>query len=172
MKNSHSSKNGHALILSLVFAAILLQLAISYTGMLKSAHPQNILIDERVKMDFITQGLIEKSILKFQLFPADFYAANDATNVASYGPLVTSVYLNAFVNDPALSLINFTGANSSISSVTINVSIASMALLTRYRWNQEAIRIQALASYMSKSHGNVQKEQVRLIKINRIANHP
>ena len=174
--NSHyyelSRRRANALLLSLVFAMILLQLAVSYSGMLKQSHPQSLQIDERVKMDFLAQGLIEKALLKFQLFPADFYAANDATRVASYGANATTLYLNNWLTDANLTITNFADASSSMSNVPMNCVISSMSLLTNYKWHEEALQARSEASYLSRNQGTVTKEVVRTMQLSRHTNQP
>jgi len=158
---------GTALILSLVFATLLLEMVIAYTKMVQQAPPQNFQIDERVKMDFLSQGLIEKAILKFQLFPADYYAANDALK------LNKSDYIKAFViGDSNLMISNFAEASSSFSDSKINVCISSMSLLTNFQYNQEAIRIQSQAVYTGKNGKNIEKDVVRTVRLNRQSNAP
>ncbi|HNV70743.1 MAG TPA: hypothetical protein PKO06_13665 [Candidatus Ozemobacteraceae bacterium] len=167
-----TKRRANALLLSLVFAMILLQLAVSYSGLLRQSHPQSQQIDERVKMDFLAQGLIEKAILKFQLFPADFYAAHDATRVASYGANATSFYLNNWITDANLSLINFAEASSTMSNIPMNCVVSSMSLLTDFKWNREALQARAETTYLSRSQGTVSKEVVRTLQLTRQSNSP
>ncbi len=160
MKNN---KKGMALVLALAFAVVLLQLAISFSGMTKQSKPQTVQIDERVKLDYLAQGLTELALLKFQLFPADYYACWDAAKLGQKGPL------NDFtIKAPEFTMTNFTGSNSSFNNAGINIQLASMSLYTENKWQTEALLIQAYANYTDQYGKLIQKDAVKIVSVERI----
>lgn len=158
---SSGGQRGTALVMALVFALLLLQMAISYSGMLRQSKPQTLQLEEGSKFELLAQGLIDKAILKFQLYPGEFYAAWRAAQ------LNNPAYLNEYVNDANLRLTEFSTASSSFSETKISVFIASMALLTDSRWNQEALRIIASVTYLNQSGKVVDKSVVKIITVKR-----
>ncbi len=157
------NRNGAALILALVFAVVLLQMAIAYSSMTRASKPQTIQIDERVKLDYLAHGLTELALLKFQLYPSDFYAACEAAKKGQ------KQYLNTFTtNAPEFTINNFGESNSSFNAVPINIQLASMAILTNDKWKTEALYIQAGAAYTDQFGRNISKEAVRLVSLQRI----
>lgn len=149
--------------MALIFAVLLLQMAITYSGMLRISKPQTLQLEEAAKYDLLAQGLIDKAILKFQLYPGEFYAAWRAHELGH------SKYLEEFaINDPNLRMVDFDLASSTFTNQKISVAIASMALLTDSRWNQEALRIEANVSYVNYQTGkNIDKTVVKIISVKR-----
>ncbi len=156
------NKRGTALVMALIFSVLLLQMAIAYSGMLRASKPQTMQLEEAAKYDLLAQGLIDKAILKFQLYPGEFYAAWQALKLGH------PEYLTEYVlNDPNLRLPDFDLASSTFTGQKISVAIASMALLTDSHWNQEALRIAANVSYVTQTGKNVDKTIVKIISVKR-----
>ncbi|HQB82971.1 MAG TPA: hypothetical protein PLR50_05715 [Candidatus Rifleibacterium sp.] len=164
MKNN-SNRRGVALLLALVFAVVLLQMAIAYSSMTRGSKPQTVQIDERIKLDYLAHGLTELALLKFQLYPADFYACWEAAKKGQ------PQHLRAFtINAPEFTINNFNESNSSFNAVPINIQLASMAILTNDKWKTEALFIQAGAAYTDQYGRNIAKEAVRLVSLERKLN--
>ncbi len=156
-------RKGAALILALVFAVVLLQMAIAYSSMTRASKPQTIQIDERIKLDYLAHGLTELALLKFQLYPSDFYAAWEAAKKGQ------KMYLNDFtIKDPEFGIPEFTQSNSSFNKAPVSIYLASMAILTDDKWKTEALFIQAGADYQDQFGRNISKEAVRLVSLQRI----
>ena len=162
-RQSTGRKRRSALVMALVFAALLLQMALAYSGMLRNSKPQTFQIEESTKLELLAQGLIDKVILKFQLYPAEFYAAWQAAQLNH--PEFLADYVQ---NDPSLQLPEFMAASSSFNAQKISVAIASMALLTDSRWNQEALRIEAIVAYVNRFGKIVDKFVFKTLTIKRM----
>ncbi len=157
------TKRGAALILALVFAVVLLQMAIAYSSMTRSSKPQTVQIDERVKLDYLAHGLTELALLKFQLYPADFYAAWEAAKMGQ------TKYLSDFTTAaPEFTIKGFKESVSSFNAAPVDIQLASMAILTDNKWKTEALFIQAGAEYEDQMGRSISKEAVRLVSLERI----
>lgn len=166
MKIRHnSSRKGMALILALVFAVVLLQMAIAYSSMTKNTKSQTIQIDERIKLDYLAQGLTELALLKFQLYPGDYYACWDAYKLGK------KEYLEKFA-DPTkateFNLDGFAASKSSFNEQTINIQLASMSIFTDNKWKTEALFIQAVAGYSDQFGRSVSKDAIRIVSVERV----
>lgn len=163
MKITSRSRSGMALLLALVFAVVLLQMAIAYSSMTRQSKPQTVQIDERIKLDYLAHGLTELALLKFQLYPADFYACWDAAKKGK------PEYLKTFTVDAGeFTINNFSDSNSSFNNIPINIQLASMAILTNDKWKTEALFIQAGAAYTDQYGRSISKEAIRLVSLERI----
>lgn len=158
-----TNRKGMALILALVFAVVLLQMAIAYSSMTRASKPQTVQIDERVKLDYLAHGLTELALLKFQLYPADFYACWDAAKLGVPQHLRTYT-----INAPEFTISGFSDSKSSFNQAPINIQLASMAILTNNKWNTEALFIQAGAAYTDQMGRSISKEAVRLVSLQRM----
>ena len=156
-------RHGAALILALVFSVVLLQMAIAYSSMTRSSKPQTVQIDERIKLDYLAHGMTELAVLKFQLYPADFYAAWEAAQKGE------NKYLNQFtISAPEFTIKGFKGSVSSFNAAPVDIQLASMAILTDNKWKTEALYIQAGAEYEDQMGRPISKEAVRLVSLERI----
>lgn len=163
MKLQQNPRKGMALILALVFAVVLLQMAIAYSGMTRGTKNQTVQIDERIKLDYLAHGLTELALLKFQLYPGDFYACWEAHKMGN------SAYLNKFTTD-ADEFKNpiFSESTSSFNNVAVGLQLASMAIFTDNKWNTEALFIQAGASYQDQFGRSISKDAVRIVSVQRV----
>lgn len=165
MKKMHNQRKGMALLLALVFAVVLLQMAISYSGMTGQSKPQTVQIDERIKLDYLAHGLTELALLKFQLYPADYYACWEAAQKGD------DSYLKKFTIEAGeFTITNNSDSKSSFNETPINIQLASMAILTDNKWKTEALLIQAGAAYTDQYGRNISKDAVRLVSTERILN--
>ncbi len=164
-KETSSERKGVALVIALVFAVLLLQMAVAYTNILKTAQPQTEILDESIKLSFLADGLAQKAILKFQLFPGDFYAAWDAASISN-----NQQFVRDFWDQADLKNQNCAEANSSFASFPITVEISSMSLLTIPNWKKEALRVQAIANFTNKKNIDKDKIVVRVFSTARETN--
>lgn len=163
MANIRNNRKGMALVLALVFAVILLQMAIAYSGMTQGIKTQTVQIDERIKLDYLAQGLTELALLKFQLFPGDYYACWDAYKLGQPS------YLKEFTTDASeFTISNFVDSKSSFNEQPIGIQLASMAIYTDNKWKTEALFIQAGAEYTDQFGRSVSKDAVRIISVQRV----
>ncbi len=165
MSKRFNSRRGMALILALVFAVVLLQMAIAYSGMTRGTKNQTVQIDERIKLDYLAHGLTELALLKFQLYPGDFYACWEAHKLGD------SSYLQTFTtsaNTNEFRILNFDKSVSSFNDQQINVVLASMSIFTDNKWNTEALFIQAEANYQDQFGRIISKDAIRIVSVERI----
>lgn len=166
MKTFNSQRRGMALLLALVFAVVLLQMALAYSSMTSQSKPQTLMIDERVKLEYLAHGFTELALLKFQMYPADYYACWEAHQLG------TSDYLVDFTIG-APEFLNTTGSSTSsfnhFNQTNVSIQLASMAILTDNRWKTEALLIQATAAYTNQSGTNISKEAVRIVSTERVS---
>ncbi|MDN5277974.1 MAG: hypothetical protein PWR01_1939 [Clostridiales bacterium] len=162
-KTRKNSKKGMALVMALVFAVVLLQMAIAFSSMTQTSKPQTVQIDERIKLDYLAHGLTELALLKFQLYPGDYYACWEAHELG------TDNYLNRFtINAPEFTIANFTDSKSSFNDQAIGIQLASMAIYTDNRWKTEALFIQAGAEYTDQFGREISKDAVRIVSLQRV----
>lgn len=159
MKNK---KNGMALVMSLVFAVILLQMAIAYSGMTRESKPQTIQLDERAKLDYLARGITELAILKFRLFPADYYACWEAYASCTSHNIS---YLNRFTVSAAefQTLGTFTESVSTFNNMAVNIQLATMTLLTKNKWKTDALLVKAHAYYTDQYGRIIDKDAVKIV---------
>lgn len=156
-------RKGMALVMVLVFATLLALGALAFSKMFQQSRPQNQVIDERVKIDFLAQGYVERALLKYQLFPADYYAAAIAHKKGFTGPLK-----NFIEDDPALQISNFTQASATFSTVqSLGVDVVSIDLLASWSYNSDAIRVRAVGTFQNHAGQVVSKDVVRILKTER-----
>lgn len=170
-----ANRRGTAIVLALVFGAILLQFAISYSGLIGQSRGQTDIIDERVRLKYLSQGLTEIALLKFQKFPADFYncwrfQASSSTNVSFWldttGPLARYTIAAPEFNEYAIN--GFTESKSSFNDRPIRLNLTEMRLMTTNRWNVEALQIKANAHYTTRSGKSINVDTVRTVRTERV----
>lgn len=169
-----SARQGVALVFALVFAVILLQFAISYSGLISQSRPQTDIIDERVRLHYVAMGLTEVALLKFQKFPADFYncwrhqasaSANANFWLDTKGPLASFSIAAPEFNQYATT--GFTESRSSFNSTPIKVKLSEIRLITDNRWNVEVLQIKANAQYAGRTGKPINVDTVRTLRTER-----
>jgi hypothetical protein len=166
MKKSTNIKKGSAVALCLVFATVLLMMGLSFSKMTSTSKKQTVQIDERIKLEYLAHGITELALLKFQLYPADFYACLEAKRLDK-----KTSYLTDFTTDA--SEFRFTGKNaenksvSSFNTTALNLELASMTILTNNKWNNEVLYIEAVANYTDQYNKNIDKVVTRLVDLDR-----
>jgi len=169
------NRRGTAIILALVFGVLLLQFAIAYSGLVGKSRPQTDIIDERVRLQYLSTGLTEIALLKFQKFPADFYncwrfQASSSANLSFWqdptGPLAEfSIAAPEFVE---YKTNGFAASRSSFNERPIRLWLTEMRLMTDNRWNVEVLQIKAHAEYPGRTGNPVNIDTVRTLRTERI----
>lgn len=156
---------GMALVMALVLAVVLLQMAISYSGMTRNSRPQTTQIDERIKLEFLARGITELAILKFQLFPSDYYACWE-----SHINYRKSANLIKFTTGAAefQNFGSFTESKSSFSNISLSVGLATMTLITQNKWKTEALFVRANASYIDQYGRNIDKDAIKIVSAEKV----
>ena len=161
-KNNKSLKRGSAVALCLIFATVLLVMGLAYSKLTIGHKKQTVQIDERIKLEYLAQGLTELALLKFQLYPADFYACNEA---AQYGDVS---YLESFGHKAKeFSFYNDNYSQSSFDKTQISLLMATMTILTNNKWNNEVLYVAASATYTDSFGRIVDKDVTRIVDLNR-----
>lgn len=166
MKKSTNIKKGSAVALCLVFATVLLMMGLSFSKMTSTSKKQTVQIDERIKLEYLAHGITELALLKFQLYPADFYACLEAKRLDN-----RTSYLTDFTT--GASEFRFTGSNaenksvSSFNTTALNLELASMTILTNNKWNNEVLYIEAYANYTDQYKKSIDKVVTRLVDLDR-----
>lgn len=169
------SRRGTAIVLALVFAMILLQFAISYSGLIGQSRPQTEFIDERVRLHYLSKGLTEIALLKFQKFPADFYncwrfQASTSKNISFWldttGPLAR--YTIEAPEMKEYKTKGFSESTSSFNDRPICFNLTEMRLMTSNRWNVEVLQIKANAHYSTRSGKSINVDAVRTVRTERV----
>lgn len=167
MKNN-KHKKGSAIALCLIFATVLLTMGLAYSKMTQTSKLQTVNIDERIKLDYLAQGMTEKALLKFQLYPADFYACRDAATKCGDGS-----YLEQFAQQPEFTVNNDHNSISSFNDTGLNIQLASMTILTNQKWKNEVLYIDAVAVYTeSQFNRSISKRATRLVQLTRNSLRP
>ena len=164
MKNKQF-KRGSAVALCLVFATVLLMMGLAFSKLTSTSKKQTIQIDERIKLEYMAQGVTELALLKFQLYPADFYACIEAAQKGK------SSYLTEYTTGaPEFQFIGDNAENRSVSSfnnVAVGLQLASMTILTNNKWNKEVLYIEAFANYRDQNDKSIDKIVTRLVDLDR-----
>ena len=172
MKKTNNVKQGSAVALCLVFATVLLMMGLSFSKMTSTSKKQTVQIDERIKLEYMAHGVTELALLKFQLYPADFYACVEAASLStSFRPKDNDpndeTPLTKFTTKAPE--FQFTGNRSvsSFNNTAVNLQLASTTVLTNNKWNKEVLYIEAVANYFDQYHKNIEKKVTRLVDLDR-----
>lgn len=162
-----ANKKGTAIILALVAGTVLLQLAVIFTMQVRNSRPQTDLIDERVRLQFLANGLTEVALLKFQKYPADFYNCwryreEDAGPLLNYTTRANEFSLLTADDQP----------NSSFNQNPIAIELATMTLATSddQHWRTEVLLIRTEATYDSRRGRTLTSDSVRTVRTERLTN--
>ena len=157
------SKKGSAIALALIFATVLLMMGLAYAKLTSNNKKQTVLVDERVKLQYLAHSLTELALLKFQLYPADFYACSEATKASTK----VTKYLEEYTTKaPEFEKFKDSISKSSYFDKPIELSLQNMVILTNRKWRDEVLYIRSTATYddMIKKQ---QKTVSRLVYLNR-----
>lgn len=158
------NKKGSAVALCLVFCTVILVLGLAYAKMTSNAKEQTEQLDDIVRLDYIANDIFEKAVLKFQLYPADFYACLEASEKGQPG------YLNDFISDETLTFVherdNFSGS-STFNSPKIYAQLIKVEKLTDSKWDNEILKLEVNGNYIDSHGKNVSKTITKLVKLER-----
>ena len=161
-KNNKVFKRGSAVALCLVFATVLLVMGLAYSKLTFGHKRQTVQIDERIKLEYLAHGLTELALLKFQLYPADFYACDEAAQQGD------GSFLVKFGNGAdEFKLLNDKNSQSSFDKTEISIVLATMTILTNNKWNNEVLYIAASATYTDSFGRHLDKDVTRIVDLNR-----
>lgn len=168
-------RRGTAVVIALVFGLLLLQMGVVYTRILRNAKPQTGLIDERSRVEFLANGLIELALLKFRFMPSDFYASYEA----AFSPRVPpanrdNTYLRSFIDDPVFT-INEQVEDSLLGNVVYNAQISDMILhtvATDTRWGVQALEIRATVTFTAPDAETVTRTVTKVYRVDRTSMAP
>lgn len=170
MKKHNKLKRGSAVALCLIFATVLLTMGLAYSKLTMNTKKQTIQIDERVKLEYIAHGITELALLKFQLYPADFYACLEAASWSAnaFGLKNDESPISKFTR--SASEFHIDGDVHSISSFNtagVNLVLDEMIILTNSKWKNEVLSIKASANYRDQNGKLIDKTVTRLVNLNR-----
>jgi len=170
-----TKRRGTAVVIALVFGMLLLEMGIVYINILRTSKSQTSRIDERSRVEFLANGLIELALLKFRFLPSDFYASYDAAFAPSIPPANrTDTYLRNFINDPIFT-VNEQVEDSLLGNVVYNAQITDMILhtvATETRWGVQALEIRATVTFASPDAENVTRTVIKVYRLDRTSTAP
>ena len=166
--NRHSKlRKGSAIAFCLTFATVLLVMGMAYARLTMNNKKQTVQIDERIKLEYLAQGMTELAILKFQLYPADFYACIQASK------LNKSEYLEKYtIKSPEFTIRDDKSSFSSFNNSGINLQIASFTILTDNKWKNEVLYVEATANYPDQYGKIINKTVKRVVNLERRSHEP
>jgi len=172
MKKNNKLKRGSAVALCLIFATVLLVMGLSFSKMTSTSKKQTVQIDERIKLEYLAHGITELALLKFQLYPADFYACVEAASWSkdfrpTGKPKDETPWARFTTEAPEFKSILENKSASSFNNTAVNLQLASMTILTNNKWKNEVLYIEALANYNDQYNKNIDKKVTRLVDLNR-----
>lgn len=164
MKNACKTKKGSVMALCLVFATVLLVMGLAYAKMTSTSKVQTVQVDERIKLEYLANGITEMALLKFQLYPADFYACMEAANSDKHN----DSFLKKFtIEAPEFTIRGDKNSHSSFNDSGLNLQLASMTILTNQKWRDEVLYIEALAAYEDIYKKSIDKRVTRIVELER-----
>lgn len=162
-----SNKKGSALALTVVFAAILLQLALVYSYQVQNTTKSTTQIDGRVRLQYLSDGLAQIALLKFQKFPSDFYSAweykdIDDAPLLSYSTSAPEFQADQFDNDLDQPT-NIIAKDKRISVRLTNMTLHS----TNRKWDEEILTITTEATQQTLSDADLVTNSTLTVKTSR-----
>ncbi len=168
MIKSRNLKKGSAIAFCLTFATVLLVMGMAFARLTMNNKKQTVQIDERIKLDYLAQGMTELAILKFQLYPADFYACIEASSKYK-----KDEYLEKFtVRSEEFTIRNDKNSYSSFNDTGINLQIASFTIFTENKWKDEVLYVEATANYTDQYGKIINKTVKRVVNLERKSHEP
>ena len=164
MKNN---KSGSAIPIVLIFSFLMLVMGLAYGRLTQNSKIQTIQIDERVKLDYAIESMAELALLKYQLYPADYYVCKELEEKGN------DTYIKQFLekgvtgnNVPFWQ--NDENCKSSFNNKPVHIELIDMKIITTEKWNTEALQVDAFANYNDMFGRDIDKTGTRLYEINRI----
>lgn len=161
MYKTVKQKKGSAIAFCLTFATVLLTMGLAYSSLTANNKKQTIQIDERIKLDYLAQGMAELAVLKYQLYPTDFYACMEASENGD------DSYLKKYTMAEEFRIIGDKSSKSSFNENGINLEVASFTILTDNKWTNEVLYVEAFANYFDQFGRDINKRVTRIVDLNR-----
>ena len=160
-------KYGSAIPIVLIFSFLMLVMGLAYSKLTQSSKIQTIQIDERIKLDYAIESMTELALLKYQLYPADYYACKELDDQGNH------TYMNQFLER------NVTGQNvpfwqndesciSSFNNKPVHIELIDMRLITSEKWKTEALKVDVHADYTDLYGRDINKTGTKLYEVERI----
>ena len=168
-KNKRKRNNlGSAITLVLIFAFLMLVIAVAYGKLTQTSKGQSVQIDERLRIDYAMESISELALLKYQLYPADYYICRKLKK----DPYNNSTYYNMFIEtNPTVPntpfFVNDNSSRSHFNDNPVHVELCDIEIVTTNQWNTEAIIVTSHANYTDMFHRSVDKTNTRLYEVQR-----
>lgn len=166
MKRKYNS--GSAIPIVLIFSAIMLIIGLAYSKMVQTSKTQTIQIDERIKLDLAIESMAELALLKYQLFPADFYVCKDLKKRLNNSEYFDQFLEKGVTGKDAVFWQNNTDMKSSFNETPVHIELRDMDIVTTEKWKTEALQVIAYANYIDIFKRDVDKTGVRFFELDRI----
>ena len=159
-------RNGSAIPIVIIFAFLMLVMGLAYSKMTQNSKIQTIQIDERVKLDYAIESMAELALLKYQLYPADYYVCKELEEKGN------KAYMNLFLekgvtgNDVPF-WQNDESCKSSFNNKPVHIELINMKIITTEKWNTEALQIDAYANYNDLFGRDIDKTGTRIYEVER-----
>lgn len=162
MKSSINTKRGSVIALCLVFSTVLLIMGLGYSRLTTNSKKQTVMIDDRIKLEYLASGMTELAALKYQLFPADFYAC-----IQAYKLGYKTALENFTIKSPEFNITGDTKSFSTYNKNALSLRLASMTILTDNKWEKEVLYIHAKALITRADGTQDSKDVVRVVELER-----
>ena len=164
---SKPKKFGSAIPMVLIFSLLLFAMGLAYSKSTQQSKIQTIQIDERIKLNFLAESMAELAMLKFQLYPADFYVCQDLADNKG-----NPAYLNDFTVNAAEFRVDDNSSDSSFNNQPVHIELKDMRILTDNKWKKEVLSIEIVASYLDIFQRPVDKVLKRVVEVERLTSIP
>ncbi len=161
-----NSKSGSAIPLVLIFAFIMFVLALAYSKLTQTSKLQSVQIDERLKMDYAMESISELALLKYQLYPADYYVCRELARAPYNDNTYYEQFLERGVTNTPFRMID-NHCISNFNKKEVNVELGSIEIITTNKWNTEALIVTSSANYSDIYGRTIDKTNTRLYEIQR-----
>ncbi len=165
-KEMKNNKLGSAIPIVLVFSFLMLIMGLAYSKLTQTSKIQTIQIDERVKLDYAIESMAELALLKYQLYPADYYVCKELEEKG------TDTYMKQFLEkevtgDDVPFWQNDDNCKSSFNNKPVHIELINMKIITTEKWNTEALQVDAYANYNDLFGRDIDKTGIRLYEVER-----
>ena len=161
-----TNKSGSAIPIVLIFATLMFTMGLAYSKMTQSSKIQTNQINERIKLDYAIESMAELALLKYQLYPADFYACEELKSQGNSSFYETFIESKVTGNDAPF-WTNDSHAVSSFSNAPVHCELVSMQLFTNQKWGKEALKVEVHAVYDDIYHKTIDKTGTRVFQTER-----
>ena len=160
-------RNGSAIPIVLIFSFLMLVMGLTYSKMTQNSKIQTIQIDERVKLDYAIESMAELALLKYQLYPADYYVCKELEEKGN------KTYMEMFLEkgvtgSDAPFYQDDNNCKSSFNNKPVHIELINMKIITTEKWKTEALQVDAFANYTDMFGRDIDKTGTRIYEVNRI----